>query len=133
VFAAVVAVIAAVWALATVGGAPVGIVFVVLAVLTVLLSVVPGNLAAFGHVLLGLLVILAGLFQLAVSTSSLGGLDASVLNICGFLAVGVIVGGCGLYEWETDDHGRMIRRVRSAMARDVRDTDLRRDPLLDPK
>jgi hypothetical protein len=135
VVAALSGVVAAVWSVVSVGASDgVTIVFLVTAVLAVLASLSPGNSAAFGHVVLGGLIILLGLFELAVNTTSLNSLGASVLNICGFLLLGVIVGGNGLYEWETDDHGRMVRRIRAAVARDVRDTDIRRDPLLaDPE
>jgi hypothetical protein len=129
-FAALSGVVAAVWSAVSVGaGDGVTIVFFVTAVLTILASVSAGNVGAFGHVLFGSLIILLGLFALATNSSSLNSLHASVLNICGFLILGVIVGGGGLYEWETDGHGRMVRRIRAAVARDVRDPDIRRDPL----
>jgi membrane-bound ClpP family serine protease len=130
-FAALSGVVAAVWSAASVGVADgVTIVFYVTAVLAILASLAPGNAGALGHVALGSAAILLGLFTLAVTTTSLNSLHASVLNICGFLTLGLIVGGSGLYEWETDDHGRMTRRIRAAVARDVRDSDVRRDPLL---
>jgi hypothetical protein len=129
--AALSGVVAAVWSVVSVGaGDAVTIVFLVTGVLVILASVAPGNLGAFGHVVFGTVIILLGLFGLAVNTSSLNSVHASVLNICGFLLLGLIVGGCGLYEWETDDHGRMVRRIRMAVARDVRDSDVRRDPLI---
>jgi hypothetical protein len=132
ILAALSGAVAAVWSVVSVGaGDPVTIVFLVTAALVILASLAPGNVGAFGHVLFGAVIILFGLFELAVNTSSLNSLHASVLNICGFLLLGLIVGGCGLYEWETDDHGRMVRRIRVAVARDVRDSDVRRDPLLD--
>jgi hypothetical protein len=131
VLASVAGVVAAVWAVVAVGPTDrVTIVMIVAGVAAVLVSLPGGNITAAASTGLGALIILLGLVQLGITSTSLNVLHASVLNICGFLVLGVVVGTCGLYEWETDDHGRIVRRLRSTMTRDVGDQHLRRDPYL---
>jgi hypothetical protein len=119
--AAVSGVVTAGWALIAVGPTErVTIALVIAGAAAVLVSLPGGNVSAVASVALGSLIIVLGLAQLGITTSSMNVLHASVLNVCGFLLLGVVLGGCGLYEWETDDHGRMVRRVRP-IGQDLRD------------
>lgn len=114
VVAAVAGVVAAVWAVIVIGPTErVTIALIVAGVAAVLVSLPGHNISAAASITLGSLLILLGLVQLAITSTSLNVLHASVLNVCGFLVLGLVVGSCGLYEWETDDHGRMVRRIRS--------------------
>jgi hypothetical protein len=80
------------------------------AVLVIAATIPGGNLTAVGHTLLGGSWLLLALVQLGVLTSSLNVLDVSVLEVCvGGFGVGLVVLGCGLYEWETDETGAMVR------------------------
>jgi hypothetical protein len=116
---AVAGVVAAVWTVIAVGPTErVTLAMIVAGVAAVLVSLPGGNVSAAASIALGALMIVLGLVQLGVTSTSLNVLHASVLNVCGFLLLGLVVGSCGLYEWETDDHGRMVRRVRS-VRRDV--------------
>jgi hypothetical protein len=120
VFAALAGVVAAVWSVIAVGASDrVTLVLIVAGVLAVLVSLPGGNVGAAGSVALGSVMIVLGLVQLGLTDTSANALHASVLNVCGFLLLGLIVGGCGLYEWETDDHGRMVRGIRR-VSHDVR-------------
>jgi hypothetical protein len=120
--AAVSGVVAAVWSVIAVGPTDrVTIAMIVAGALALLVSLPGGNISAAGSVALGALIIVLGLVQLGITDTSLNVLHASVLNVCGFLLLGLVVGGCGLYEWETDDHGRMVRALRRPVGRDVRD------------
>jgi hypothetical protein len=131
IVAVVAAVVAAVWTLVGVGPSHrVTVAMLVAAAAVVLVSVLRGNLGAAASTTLGTLMLLLGLGQLSITTTSLNVLHASVLNVVGFLLLGLVTGTCGLYEWETDDHGRMVRQIRGTMTRDVRDSHLRRDPYL---
>jgi hypothetical protein len=131
VVAALAGVAAAVWAAISLGVTePVGLVVIIAGVAAVLVSLPGGNLTAAATTALGGLILVLGLVQLSITDTPANTLDATVLNVCGFLLLGVVVGTCGLYEWETDEHGRINRRLRSTMTRDVRDTGLRRDPVL---
>ena len=120
VAAALAGVVAAVWSLIALGASDrVTLVLIVAGVLAVLVSLPGGNVGAAGSIALGSVIIVLGLVQLGLTDTSANALHASVLNVCGFLLLGLIVGGCGLYEWETDDHGRMVRGLRP-VSRDVR-------------
>jgi len=131
VVAALAGVVAAVWAAVGVGvGEPVGLAIIIAGAAAALVSLPGGNLTAAASTALGGLILLLGLLQLSITDSSANVLDATVLNVCGFLLLGVVVGTCGLYEWETDEHGRIVRQLRGTMSRDVRDAHLRRDPVL---
>jgi hypothetical protein len=122
VAAVLAAVIAAVWTVVTVGvSARVTIAMLVVAAAVVLVSLLPGNLGAAASTALGGLILLLGLAQLAITATSLNVLHASILNVVGFLLLGLTAGTCGLYEWETDDHGRMIRQLRRRISGDARD------------
>jgi peptidoglycan/LPS O-acetylase OafA/YrhL len=115
VVAVVTALVAVVWSIATVGFTdPITAVAAVIAALVIAAAVPGGNLSALGHTALGTLLLLLGLAQLALLNTSLNPLHASVLNVCGLLLLGLVVGACGLYEWETDEHGRIDRRLRGA-------------------
>lgn len=123
---AVAGVVAAVWAVIAIGPTErATIAMIVVAVAAVLVSVPGGNVTAAATIALGSLIIVLGLVQLGITETSLNVLHASVLNVCGFLLLGLVIGGCGLYEWETDDHGRMVRRIRS-ITQDMRDEQPRR-------
>lgn len=114
VVAALAGVVAAVWAIVTVGPTErVTIALIIAGAAVVLASLPGGNISAAASITLGGLFIVLGLVQLGLTSTSLNVLHASVLNVCGLLLLGVIVGSCGLYEWETDEHGRMVRRIRS--------------------
>jgi hypothetical protein len=119
VVAALAGVVAAIWSIVTVGPTErVTIVLIIAGVLAVLVSLPGGNFGAAATITLGTLLLVLGLLQLGITHTSANVLHASVLNVCGALLLGLIVGGCGLYEWETDDHGRMVRGIRR-MTRDV--------------
>jgi len=93
----------------------------------IIAAVLPGgNVTAVATTALGTLFVVGGLLQLAVLDTSLNFTNATVLNVCAVLGLGLIVAGCGLYEFETDDHGRIVRRTRATASRDVRDRDVRR-------
>ena len=84
------------------------------AVLVAVAAVPGGNLSAAGHTGLGLLWLLLGIAQLGVLNTSLNVLHLSVLDVVmGGFVNGLIVGTCGMYEWTTDEHGRVVRRPRS--------------------
>jgi hypothetical protein len=120
VAAALAGVVTIVWSLIAIGPTDrVTIAMIIAGALAVLVSLPGGNVSAAGSIALGMVLIVLGLLQLGITDSSANVLHASVLNVCGVLLLGLIVGACGLYEWETDDHGRMVRRIR-AITRDVR-------------
>lgn len=114
VAAALAGVVAIVWSLIGIGPTDrVTIVMIIAGALAVLVSLPGGNASALGSITLGGVLIVVGLVQLGITDSSANVLHASVLNVCGILLLGLVVGSCGLYEWETDDHGRMVRSVRA--------------------
>ncbi|HVQ95852.1 MAG TPA: hypothetical protein VMU51_32805 [Mycobacteriales bacterium] len=119
VTAALAGVATAVWGVVGVGSDRVTIALVVAGVLAILVSLPGGNVGAASSIALGSVIIVGGLLQLGITDTSANTLHASVLNVCGFLLLGLVVGGCGLYEWETDEHGRMVRGIRS-VSRNVR-------------
>jgi hypothetical protein len=124
--AALAGVVAAAWTAIAVGPTErVTIAMVIVGVAAVLVSLPGGNITAAATIALGSLIIVLGLVQLGITETSLNVLHASVLNVCGFLLLGLVVGACGLYEWETDDHGRMVRRLRS-ISQEIRDEQPRR-------
>ena|SRR5215475_5494401 len=80
------------------------------AVLVVAAAVPGGTVTAVGDTALGGLWMLFALVQLGVLNTSLNVLDVSVLEVCvGGFGVGLVVLACGLYQWETDEVGAMIR------------------------
>jgi hypothetical protein len=121
VAAATAGLVTGVWALVAVGPSHrVTAALLVAAVLAMLVSAPRGNVGAAASTGLGAVLLLLGLAQLAITRTSLNVLHASVLNVAGVLLLGLVVGACGLYEWETDDHGRMVRQLRRTVTRDVR-------------
>jgi hypothetical protein len=108
--AQLVAGMAAVAALAVNGFEAAALTQLAYAVLVIAAAVPGGNTTAVGHTLLGGLWLLFALVQLGVLNTSLNVLDVSVIEVCvGGFGVGLVVFTCGLYEWETDEMGAMVR------------------------
>jgi hypothetical protein len=118
--APLVAALAAVAALAVNGFEAAALTQLAYAVLVVVAAIPGGNATAVGHTLLGGAWLLLALVQLGVLNTSLSVLDVSVVEVCvGGFGVGLVVFACGLYEWETDETGAMIRIGRRPVGQPV--------------